>query len=167
MLNDLDGCGDRPAAICRYAAVVAALLAAIVTDALHAQTAHARFAAAKSIECRFTSQAVATWKNGAPQIDVKPSTLSLRFDAINTDDGTARVVGMFGPSDIIVRLSEDTLHLIQSFREGPLYVTTVFPKETQPGRFQSVHTRHEWTAVALPGYTSSPEQYYGDCQITP
>ena len=167
MLNDLDGCGDRPAAICRYAAVVAALLAAIFTDALHAQTGHARFAAAKSIECRFTSQAVATWKNGAPQIDVKPSTLSLRFDAINTDDGTARVVGMFGPSDIIVRLSEDTLHLIQSFREGPLYVTTVFPKETQPGRFQSVHARHEWTAVALPGYTSSPEQYYGDCQITP
>jgi hypothetical protein len=144
-----------------------ALLAVICTDALHAQTAHARFAAAKSIECRFTSQAVATWKNGVPQVDVKPSTLSMRFEGIDTDDGTARVVGMFGPSDIIVRLSEDTLHLIQSFREGPLYATTVFPKETQAGRFQAVHTRHEWTAVVLPGYTSSPEQYYGDCQVSP
>jgi len=152
---------------CGYAVVFAVLFALIITEALHAQSAHARFAGAKSIDCRFTTQAVATWKNGVPQIDVKPSALGLRFEAINTDDGTARVVGMFGPSDIIVRLSEDTLHLIQSFREGPLYATTVFPKETQSGRFQAVHTRHEWTAVALPGYTSSPEQYDGDCQVSP
>jgi hypothetical protein len=167
VLNNIDRCGESPVASCKYLAVVVAVFAVILTDTLHAQTAHARFAGAKSIDCRFTSQAVGTWKNGAPQIEVKPSTLSLRFDGINTDDGTARVVGMFGPSDIIVRLSEDTLHLIQSFREGPLYATTVFPKETQPGRFQAVHTRHEWTAVALPGYTSSPEQYYGDCQVSP
>ena len=150
-----------------YATGFAVLCALTFTEASQAQSVHARLAAAKSIECRFTTEAVATWKNGVPQIDVKPSNLSLRFESINTDDGTARVVGLFGPSDIIVRLSEDTLHLIQSFREGPLYATTVFPKETQPGRFQAVHTRHEWTAVALPGYTSSPEQYYGDCQVSP
>lgn len=148
-------------------AAVVVLFATIVADPLQAQSAHDRLAGAKAINCRFTTNVVAAWKNGVPQVDVKPSTLSLRFESINTDDGTARVVGMFGPSDIIVRLSEDTLHLIQSFREGPLYATTVFPKETQSGRFQAVHTRHEWTAVALPGYTSSPEQYYGDCQVSP
>lgn len=152
---------------CTYAAGFALVFALTLAGTPQAQSAHGQLAAAKSIDCRFTTQAVATWKNGLPQIEVKPSTLTLRFESINTDDGTARVVGMFGPSDIIVRLSEDTLHLIQSFREGPLYATTVFPKETQPGRFQAVHTRHEWTAVALPGYTSSPEQYYGDCQISP
>ena len=27
-------------------------------------------------------------------------------------------------------------------------------------------TRHEFTEVSLPGYTSSPEQYYGDCQVS-
>jgi hypothetical protein len=159
--------GQSPVTTRTLPTVFAVLFALFFTDTLQAQSAHTLFASAKSIECRFTTQAVATWKNGVPQIDVKPSTLTLRFESINTDDGTARVVGMFGPSDIIVRLSEDTLHLIQSFREGPLYATTVFPKETQPGRFQAVHTRHEWTAVALPGYTSSPEQYYGDCQVSP
>jgi hypothetical protein len=102
-----------------------------------------------------------------PQAELKTATLSLRFDSVNPDDGTARVVGAFGPSDIIVRLSGDTLHLIQSFREGPLYATTVFPKETRAGRLQAVHTRHEFTDVSLPGYTSSPEQYYGDCQVSP
>jgi hypothetical protein len=148
-------------------AVEAVLLAAIVVAPTSAQSAHDRLAGAKTIDCRFTAEAVATWKNGDPQVDVKTAALTMRFEAINTDEGTARVVGTFAPSDIIVRLSEDTLHLVQSFREGPLYATTVFPKETHGGRFQAVHTRHEWTAVALAGYTSSPEQYYGDCQVSP
>jgi len=29
-----------------------------------------------------------------------------------------------------------------------------------------VHTRHEYTEVRLPGFTSRPEQYYGECEIT-
>jgi hypothetical protein len=142
-------------------------LGAIASPLAQAQSMHDRLAAIKTLDCSFTSRVVATWKDGVPQAEVKPSPLTVRFESVNTDEGTARVVGMFGPSDIIVRLSEDTLHLIQSFREGPLYATTVFPKETRAGRFQAVHTRHEWTAVTLPGYTSSPEQYYGDCQVTP
>jgi hypothetical protein len=28
-----------------------------------------------------------------------------------------------------------------------------------------MHSRHEYTDVSLPGYTSSPEQYYGECEI--
>ena len=147
--------------------VFAVLLAVAVTAPATAQSVHDRLAGAKSIECTFTLEALATWKNGVAQAEVKPSALTMRFESINTDEGTARVVGMFGPSDIIVRLSDNTLHLIQSFREGPLYATTVFPRETRAGRFQAVHTRHEWTAVSLPGYTSSPEQYYGDCQVSP
>ena len=149
----------------RFAICAAAAL--LTKGAASAQPVHDRLAGARSIDCRFTSQTVVTWRNGVPQVEVKPSTLTVRFDSINTDDGTARVAGMFGPADIIVRLSENTLHLIQSFREGPLYATTVFPKETRDGRFQAVHTRHEWTEVSLPGYTSSPEQYSGDCQVSP
>ena len=60
-----------------------------------------------------------------------------------------------------------TLHLVQAFREGPLYVTTVFPKETRGGRLQAAHTRHEYTLVSMPGYTSRPEQYIGECELGP
>ena len=31
----------------------------------------------------------------------------------------------------------------------------------------AVHTRHEYTDVLLIGFTSRPEQYYGDCAIGP
>jgi hypothetical protein len=109
--------------------------------------------------------ATGSWKGGEPQAEVKSSRLSLRFDAINTDEGTARVIGDFGPSDIIVRLSMGTLHLVQMFADGPMYMTTVFPKETRGGKLQAVHTRHEYTEVSLPGFTSRPEQYYGECDV--
>jgi hypothetical protein len=149
------------------AAICTACLVLIMTATINAQTARERLERVRTVDCTFTLNTVATWESGVPQAEVKAAKLSLRFESVNPDDGTARVVGPFGPSDIIVRLSGDTLHLIQSFREGPLYATTIFPKETRAGRLQAVHTRHEFTEVSLPGYTSSPEQYYGDCQVSP
>src|SRR5262249_52954601 len=126
-------------------AVFAALMT--ITGTASAQPPRGRLAGAKSLDCRFTTQASGVWKNGAPQADTKAATLSLQFEDIDTEEGTARVIGLFGPSDIIVRVSDETLHLIQSFRQGPLYATTVFAKETQSGRFQAVHSRHEWTPI--------------------
>ena len=125
----------------------------------------ASLAAAKSVTCTFPTMAVGTWVNGEPAAKVEPAKLMLRFDAINADDGTARVVGTFGPSDIIVKLSLGTLHFVQSFRDGPLYTTTIFPRENRPGTLRAVHTRHEFTEVSLPGFTSRPEQYYGECEV--
>jgi hypothetical protein len=149
----------------RWCLVAAVLLAA---PAAFAQTrADERLARAKTLKCTFTTMATGTWKAGEPQGELKPATLVLGFDAINADEGTARVIGAFGPSEIIVKLSYGTLHFVQSFREGPLYVTTIFPKETREGRLQAVHTRHEYTDVSLPGFTSRPEQYYGDCVPAP
>ena len=147
--------------------VFTSCLVFIIAQQGQTQSVRERLAGVKAIDCLFTLQIVATWRDGVPQTEMKPSKLSIRFDSVNPDDGTARVIGAFGPSDIIVRLSEETLHLIQSFREGPLYATTIFPKETRGGRLQAVHTRHEFTQVSVPGYTSSPEQYYGDCQVSP
>jgi hypothetical protein len=126
-----------------------------------------RLAQAKTLKCTFTVMATGTWRSGDAQTESRPMTLSIGFDAINVDEGTARVIGAFGPSEIIVRIAYGTLHFMQSFREGPLYVTTIFPKETREGRMQAVHTRHEYTEVSLPGFTSRPEQYYGDCSVTP
>ena len=54
---------------------------------------------------------------------------------------------------------------MQSFRDGPLYVTTVIARPAGGGKWLAVHTRHEYTDVSLPGYTSRPEQYYGSCTL--
>ncbi len=94
----------------------------------------------------------------------KPAKLVLQFQDINTNEGTARLDGSVGGTyDIIVRYAGGYLHCIQSFLDGPLYTTTVLEKETSGGKLKP-HSRHEYTDFALPGFTSSPEQYY-ECEI--
>jgi hypothetical protein len=124
-----------------------------------------RLAKVKGVKCTFPVMATGGWTKGEPQIESKAAKMSVGFDEVNVDDGTARVIGAFGPSDIIVRLALGTLHFMQSFREGPLYVTTIFPEESRGGNLIAVHTRHEFTKVSLPGFTSRPEQYLGECAI--
>jgi hypothetical protein len=127
----------------------------------------ARLGTVKALKCVFTVLANGTWKNGEPSAQVKPAMLSMRFDAINTEEGTARVTDAFGHFEITARLSTDVLHFVQSFKEGPLYITTVFSAQSRDGKLKAVHTRHELTEAVLPGFTSSPEQYYGECEGDP
>ena len=128
--------------------------------------AQGRTATAKSMRCTFPLTVTGTWKkDGAPDAGVKPATLVLLFDSINTDEGTARLRSGSVGSDLVARLSGTYLHLIQSFRTGPLYTTTVFDQETSGGKLKAVHSRHEYFVVPLPGATSSPEQYYGECEV--
>jgi hypothetical protein len=124
-----------------------------------------RLADTKALRCAFTSYASGTWQKGDAQARVSVATLSIAFRDVDTQDGFATAVGTFGPSDIVVRMSAGNMHLLQVGTSGALYVTTIFPKETKGGRLQAVHTRHEYTEVSLPGFTSRPEQYYGDCEI--
>ena len=126
-----------------------------------------RLAAAGSLDCSFTLIATGTWTDGDPEADVDAATLSFRFEAIDTAGATAEVIGPFGPSHIITRLTGDYLHFLQMFSSGPLYTTTIFDRETEDGRLMAVHTRHEYTDVSLIGFTSRPEQYYGDCAAGP
>ena len=128
--------------------------------------AAAALAAATRVTCRFTTRARVTWQKGVPVAVIEPSSLALGFDEISPDDGTARAIDWVGPSDIIMRVADNATHFLQSSREGALYVTTIFPHETTDGRMRAVHTRHEFTPVSVPGFTSSPEQYYGDCAVT-
>jgi hypothetical protein len=123
-------------------------------------------AAAKTITCVFPAVATGTWaKGGEPEATIKPAKLMLRFETINTDQGTARLVEEFGISDIVVAPAAGALHFIQVFRDGPIYVTTVFDHESRAGKQKAVQTRHEYTTVSLPGFTSRPEQYYGECEL--
>jgi hypothetical protein len=97
---------------------------------------------------------------------VKETKLVLIFDSINTDEGSAELKNGSVGTGITVQLAGGNLHFIQAFRSGPLYVTTVFDKEPSGGKLKAVHSRHEYLRVPLEGATSSPEQYYGECEIT-
>ncbi len=125
-----------------------------------------KLAAAKTVKCVFPLVAVGTWAGGKqPEATVKPANLVLQFIEINTDEGTARLEASVGAYDIVVRYAGGYLHFIQSFLDGQLYTTTVLEKPTSGGKLKAMHSRHEYTDFALPGFTSSPEQYYGECEI--
>jgi len=108
--------------------------------------------------------AVGDWKSGEAAAATRPAKLSVSFNGVDAQDGTAESVGDAGKWHITVRLVGPYLHFMQMDPYGAIYVTTVFDVETRRGRLQAVHTRHEYTRVSLPGLTSRPEQYYGDCE---
>jgi hypothetical protein len=147
------------------AAIAAALLFA--SSPAPAQTqAPVKAATAKALRCTFTLSTTANWnKEGVPDAAVKPSRLILRFDTINTDEGSAELRSGTVGTGVTAQLAGRTLHFIQSFRTGPLYVTTIFDQETTGGKLKAVHTRHEFLKVPLEGSTSSPEQYVGECEV--
>lgn len=133
----------------------------------HAQSGQAgKLAAAKSIKCEFPLISTGTWeKDGTPKADLKPTQMVLQYDEIDIQEGTAQVLGLSGRLYIITRMSGVNLHLLAIDTSGPLYITTVFDKASHPGKYKAAHSRHEFTDVSLPGFTSRPEQYYGECEI--
>ena len=150
-------------------APVAAAALALFAASLAAQIPNAPpevLAKATALKCTFPVISTGDWKSGVAEAAVKPATLSVAFNAIDTQDGTAEAVGDSGKSHITVRLLGNYLHLMQMEPYGALYVTTVFNRETKSGRLQAAHARHEYTPVSVPGLTSRPEQYYGDCAVT-
>lgn len=142
----------------------------VVLDAARAQAvAPSPLSAVKSLSCSFRIQAMGTWVAGVPKVDVAPAKrpVSLSFDDIDVDSGTANSSGAFvGVAisvPIIVQRIAGALQFTQVLRAGPLYATTVFEQESAPGKFKAVHSRHEVSAIAVPGFTWTPEQYYGEC----
>jgi hypothetical protein len=136
--------------------------------ALYAQaTARKALQSAKSLNCEFKAYATGIWTNDEAIAQVQPRFLSIRFDAIDTQDGTAQVNGMLRASDAVARLAEGTLHFMTVDNSGPLYVTTVFDSEARRGKLKAVHTRHEYADVSPSGFSSRPEQYYGECEVGP
>ena len=148
-----------------YWLVVTLLLMSLVPAA--SARAQNRLLNTTGLDCAFSRMSTGGWTDGDAGAEVTPSTLSLRFEEIDTDGATAEIVGPYGASQIIVRQTGDYLHLVQMFTVGPLYTTTVIDRETADGRFMAVHTRHEYTDTRLVGFTSRPEQYYGDCAVEP
>jgi hypothetical protein len=124
-----------------------------------------KVAAATGLRCTFTVQVYGKWRSdGSSDPTVGPSKLTLRFEEIDPDAGTAQLKTGSMTSELIVRASEGYLNFLQVFRTGPMYATTVFDAGSKNGRFKAVHSRHEYFDVPLPGATSTPEQYYGECE---
>lgn len=146
--------------------VLAASLAMTFVQALTLDAAaQGRLAAAKALRCTFARNATGAWTTaGAPQAVLKPATLVLRFESIDFDDGTAQLRTGSVASEVVVKMAEGYVHFMQVFRTGPLYTTTVFDKDAN-GKLKAVHSRHEYFVTPLPGATSSPEQYYGECEV--
>ena len=128
--------------------------------------AQGRIAAAKGLRCRFSLSATGRWEtDGAPRSAVAPAKVTLLFEAINPDEGTAQLRNGSVLTEVVARQAGNYLHLMQLFKTGAMYTTTVFDQEATRGAFRAVHSRHESFAVPLAGATSTPEQYYGECQI--
>jgi hypothetical protein len=156
--------GENMTRLLKVSAIAAAVL--FVSVPLNAQgTGRSRLETAKSIKCTFPLISTGNWNAGQPEAAVKPTTLVVEFESVNTDEASAQLKGGFGIYDIVVRLASGYLHFIQAFRDGPLYTTTVFDKPSTGTKLKAVHSRHEILDRPLTGYTSSPEQYYGECEI--
>jgi hypothetical protein len=147
--------------------VMAPLLAASTLDAQVPNAPSVRLSKITTLQCAFSAMATGTWKAGVGEPSTKAAKLTIAFKSVDSQDGTAEAVGDAGKAHITVRLVGAYLHLMQLDPYGALYVTTIMDTETRGGRLQAVHTRHEYTPVSLPGLTSRPEQYYGDCATAP
>lgn len=139
----------------------------ITVDAINLAQVSAQLTlgSATNLKCVFSLYATGTWRENTPEAEVKTAKLVLEFSSIDTQDGSAISKGGTGPPHIVVRMSPGYLHLLQIASEGPVYLTTVFDQENPGRKFKAVHTRHEYTKVSLPGFTSRPEQYYGECEV--
>jgi hypothetical protein len=147
----------------RHVATIAVLL--ITWTAASSGQTQARISEVKSLHCTFPQNAAGTWrKDGAVEAAVRTARLALRFESVDADAGTARLRTGAVLSDVTIQSAEGYLHFMQAFRTGPLYVTTVFEAGAGGGKFKAVHSRHEFFTTPLPGATSSPEQYYGECE---
>ena len=146
---------------------------ALGVQAMYAQaTAPVALANVQRLKCSFTHKALGTWeKDLAPVVEMTPAKLSMVFDAIDTQDGTANVTDVTAPDagapHITVRVLADNLHFLAMNISGSVYLTTVFAdRDSRAGKnFKAVHTRHEFTPTRLTGWTSRPEQYYGQCEV--
>ncbi len=117
------------------------------------------------LRCEFRLLIVGNWADQVPTQETKPARLSLRFTSIRAQEGSADAEGGFGSPHVTTLLAGRHLHFFQTTHIGTLYATTVFDEPDASGRLRAVHSRHEFTDVSVPGFTSKPEQYYGQCEI--
>ena len=150
-----------------YAA--AAILACICgSSAVNAQAIPNRLSGIKSLKCEFSASAVGKWQKGEAVSQAKSGgLLSFSIDRIDTDDGSARFIGIAAPpADILAQLRGWVVHFVDARPDGGLNVTTVFSQESRDRKLKAVYMRTSYLPIDLPGFQAEPEvaQYYGECE---
>jgi len=147
--------------------LVTALVTAGLSPSVPAQNRELqlRLRNATRIDCSFSQVATGDWNDEMPEFRAEQAEFTAAFFDIDVESSTAEAEGRFGASYIVVRYAEGYLHFMQTLNSGPLYFTTILAQASTDGRFMAVHTRHEYTQVSLPGFTSRPEMYLGDCTV--
>ncbi len=151
---------------CKWPAVIGVVFLLPLTSHAQLNPLQEKLEQATRLECRFAALGHAEWDDGA-RLELSDTNLEVVFFDIDIDEGSAEVEGRYGgQSYIVVRYSTGYLHLMQMFGAGPLYVTSILAQETQDGRLMAVQNRVEYSTVSLPGFTSRPETYVGDCAVS-
>jgi hypothetical protein len=146
--------------------LVVVLAAAVpVTAPAQSNAQQQRLQNASRVDCHFSQVVTGDWNGDTTEFKAEPADLKAAFFDIDVESGTAEAEGRFGASYIIVRYAGGYLHFMQTLTAGPLYLTTILAEPTRDGRLKAMQTRHEFTQVRLPGFTSRPEMYLGDCAV--
>lgn len=151
--NSIDTRAVRLSVSARSLLLIVAL--ATLAAATNAQTL-------QSFRCTFGPGVAANWDKGKLGIERtnfgKPSA-EIVFDAINIKDGTGRIIGNGGASDISV-VSIYPLTLLELTGSGNPIITTIFQRQADTnGQLAAVMSRH---VVSFGG--ALPSQYYGTCK---
>src|SRR5262245_15920541 len=120
---------------------------------------------ARSVKCVFTNGVFTVFEKTA--FESKPAgqkPIDLHFDAIDTKEGTARVIGNQGAGDVSVFATLGGLTFMEPVGSGGLNFTTVFGDSTGlENEYLGVHSRHRPVPMELGGPMLS--QWYGTCRI--
>ena len=105
-----------------------------------------------------TSQQLQSIKRLKCVFPAKPGDPIVAIDQIDTDEGSAEIVGFFRRGvGVNVKLVGSNLHFLDVGIDGGLTVVSIFAKETHDGRLQAVFSRAGYPDVG---------QYMGDCEVT-
>ncbi len=125
-------------------ALLALLLAAFAGQA---------HAAPRSIKCEFNDGVFRSWSETTKLVR---DGLSLVFDSINANKGTARLIGNAGTADVMVAASTGHINFIEMTGSGNMNLTSVYVFKSE---MRAVHSRHVGSAER-PMFS----QYYGTCR---
>jgi hypothetical protein len=140
--------------------VIALVVLSVFSPAWASDAAHEQLLRAKSLKCTFGPGTVADWEKGKPKLESDNFGKAVNYDAIDLKNGSARVIGSSGASDLAVTAGAYGLTFIERFIGG-ISITTVFSDYKKGSReFVAVLSRH----VGVMG-PPIPSQYHGTCIV--
>ena len=118
---------------------------------------------AQSVRCEWGRGTIVSWDEGRPSLEQGNfgKDAGIVFDSIDTQAGTARIIGNAAAGDIRVVETPVGLTFIEQATFGGLNFTTVFAHFVGPGNvaLAAVTSRH------LSFVSPFPSQYHGTCVI--